>query len=108
MEINRMQHLQKMLEEDPNDIFVQYAIAMEFKNGNDPQNAVKYLESVHQLDPAYLGVYYQLGKLYESLEQAENALAIYAEGIKRASEAQDLHTLAELKNAKTNLEMEMP
>ena len=108
MEISRIQYLQKMLEDDPNDIFIRYALGMELKNGNDPENAIKYLESVHKLDPSYLGVYYQLGKLYETLEQTDNALAIYSEGLQRAADVHDFHTLAELRNAKTNLEMELP
>jgi tetratricopeptide (TPR) repeat protein len=107
MENDRIQRLQKMLEDDPKDIFILYALGMELKNGNNVISAIEYLELVYQLDPTYLGVYYQLGKLYESLDQPENALAIFKEGIQRAAVVQDLHTLAELKNAKTNLEMEL-
>jgi tetratricopeptide (TPR) repeat protein len=96
-----------MLENDPLDVFLQYALAMEFKNENDSESAIKYLEAVRKQDPDYLGVYYQLGKLYEATEQSAMAIAVFEDGIKHAAALQDLHTLAELKNAKVNLEMEL-
>ena len=107
MQNDRIRRLQTMLENDPLDVFLQYALAMEFKNENDPESAINYLEAVRNQDPDYLGVYYQLGKLYEAKEQPALAIAVFEDGIKRAAALQDLHTLAELKNARVNLEMEL-
>jgi tetratricopeptide (TPR) repeat protein len=107
MQNDRIRRLLTMLENDPLDLFLQYALAMEFKNENDTESAIKYLEAVKQQDPDYIGLYYQLGKLYESTEQPARAIEIYEAGISRAASLKDLHTLAELKNAKVNLEMEL-
>jgi tetratricopeptide (TPR) repeat protein len=107
MQNDRIPRLQTMLENNPLDLFLQYALAMEFKNENDTESAIKYLKAVQRQDPDYLGAYYQLGKLYESTDQPAKAIAIYEAGIQRAAALQDLHTLAELKNARVNLEMEL-
>jgi Tfp pilus assembly protein PilF len=47
-------------------------------------------------DENYIASYYQLGKLYESLNEVENAMAIYKNGIEIAKNIKDAKTLLEL------------
>jgi tetratricopeptide (TPR) repeat protein len=50
-------------------------------------------------DENYIATYYQLGKLYESLNDSEKAIEIYKKGIKIAQKSENKKTLLELQEA---------
>ena len=76
------------------------------KGLDDLDKAKNLYEKLLKLDPEYLGTYYHLAKLFEALESPTEALNIYQLGIEMTSKKNDLHALAELKNAKMNFELE--
>lgn len=103
--MNRLEQLQTLLQENPGDAFLLFAIAKEYEKIADRPQALAYYEQVVRTDPDYVGVYYHLAKLYEKIEQPEKALDIYITGMDIARRAGDQHALAELSAAKLNLEM---
>lgn len=107
MEENRLVILQRMLASDPNDAFLRYAIAKEHESAGDTAAAIEMLESLRLENPDYTGLYYHLGKLYEKNDQPDIAISIYDEGIRITKSMGDMHTLSELQNARTNLEMDL-
>jgi len=50
-------------------------------------------------DENYLASYYQLGKLYESMNEVVKAMRIYKNGIEIAKKNEDAKTLLELQEA---------
>lgn len=105
---NRLQVLLDLLQSSPDDSFVLYALAKEYEKADQAQEALAYYLRLKSTDPEYLALYYHLGKLYEdTLEQPQEALDIYQEGIELAKKKGDRHTLAELSNARMNLELTM-
>lgn len=107
MNKDRLNQLLGMLNDDPKDSFLRYAVAKEYENGLLEQEALNEYLTIKDLDPDYVGMYYHLGKLYEKLENYELAIQSYNEGIAVAKKLSDLHALSELNSAKMNLEMEM-
>lgn len=103
---DRIALLESMLTEDPNDTFVLYAIAKEYEEV-DQQKALKAYLDLKNVDPQYVGLYYHLGKLYEELGDAENAKSTYEDGIKVAKKLADFHSLSELNNALTNVNLSL-
>lgn len=103
----RLEQLKKMLAEDPNDGFIRFAIAMEYKNLDMLDKAIKEFNDLKKLDPEYVGLYYHLAACYSEVEDFDNAIIIYNEGIIIAENQKDQHAKAELMNAKVNLEMEL-
>lgn len=101
---NRMQQIQKMLEENPGDCFLQYAAALELKKSGELGEAVKLMEDILGNDSRYLAAYYQLGKLYEDIGERENAAEIYRQGQALAKEQEDPKAAAELGEALAALE----
>ena len=101
----RLQYLQELSESSPNDAFVLFALAKEYEGLQDTSQALHFYLRLKASDPSYIGLYYHLGKLYETMEVRNNALTVYAEGIAIAQIAGDLHALSELKGAKLNLEL---
>lgn len=96
---NRLEQLQQMLLQEPNDEFLQYAIAMEYFSVNDFEKALNGLKAILNANPDYLAAYYQMGKCYEELKQFENAKDIYKKGIEVAKKQNKNKTLNELNEA---------
>ena len=94
----RMKMLRQYLEEDENDHFSRYALALETLE-EDPAATVKILVDLLARNPAFLAAYYQLGKAYEKTDYKELALVAYRQGIAVARQQQDLKTENELKTA---------
>lgn len=102
---NRLQQLQQMLEVNPDDSFLLFAIAQEFQQREDLEKAIAYYLKLQQSNPEYVGLYYHLAKAYEDAEIESKALETYEQGIVVAQKLKDLHAESELRNAKLNFEM---
>ncbi len=103
----RLTKLNKLLQDSPGNSFLHYAIAKEYETmGQNDLALAKYKELV-KMDPDYIGTYYHLGKLMEALDLSQEAMKTYNLGIEVCKKAQDMHSLSELQNAKTNLELEL-
>lgn len=105
MSINRIEFLLSCLEKDGEDSFVRYALAKEYENSGDLEEAVKQYQILEQNDSEYVGLYYHLGHVYVELERVEEALSAFDRGIAVARRQQDQHALSELLNARTNVAM---
>lgn len=95
----RLEQLQQMLLQEPNDEFLQYAIAMEYFSANEMQKAAEGLEKIISNNKNYLAAYYQLGKCYEAQNKTDEAKKIYEEGISIAHAQNKQKTLSELREA---------
>jgi len=101
----RLEYLQTLLAEDPEDSFVKYAIAKEFEKLDDLKSSIKKFEALRKDDPDYVGLYYHLAFIYTEIDEMEKALEIYDLGIAVAKAQNDLHALSELRNARVNAEI---
>ena len=96
---SRLQNLRRMLERSPNDTFLLYGLALEFKKANDPSQAIANLDRVIQIDPGYCYAYFQRGQVYESIGDLDAARQSYREGIAAARNKGDEHARSELEGA---------
>ena len=88
-----------MLGENPDDSFLQHALALEYiKLGNDA-GARSLFESLLNREPGYIGSYYHLAKLMERIGETGEAVRVYEKGMEEAKKAGDNHSLSELKSA---------
>jgi Tfp pilus assembly protein PilF len=101
---NRVEQLKEFLAEDPGDVFSRYALALEYINSGEADAAEKEFLEVLKIKRDYLPVFYQLGKLYESRNDIEKAIAIYQSGMEIAREQNNVKTLNELRGAMEELE----
>lgn len=101
--MSRIETLQNILTENPNDEFTKYALALEYISASETDNAEKYLKELIQTSPSYLATYYQYGKLLEDKDEIDDARKIYNQGLFVAASQNDLHTKAELQDALDNL-----
>lgn len=99
MQNERIVLIKQMLDKNPDDSFLRYAAALEFKKNGDTEKAITYLEDLIKHDPQYLASYYQLGKIYEEQSQAHKAITFYRQGKLIAAKVNDRKTLGELDEA---------
>ena len=95
----RLEQLREMLQKEPLDPFLNYAIALEYAKAGDRATGISIIEAILQRDEDYLGAYYQLGKLYEESGQTEKAATVYTKGMEIAKKQKNSKTLGELNTA---------
>jgi len=96
---NRMELIAEMLEKNPNDTFLNYAAALEYKKEGKTAKAISFFRKIIDNDPDYLPTYYQLGKLLEEKNKTTEAVVFYKRGRELAKVKNDIKTLGELSEA---------
>lgn len=87
------------VQKNPEDQFSKFALALELLKRDQVHKAKLLFESVYKQDPEYLGVYYHLGKLYQSIDLFDDALAMFKKGVEVADKKNDFRTKSELLEA---------
>jgi tetratricopeptide (TPR) repeat protein len=96
---DRLETLLQFYQEDPHDAFTCFALAQEYRQRGDTEAARTHFEHLVTLHPDYVGTYYHLGKLYQTLHRTPEAIATYQQGIAVAQAQRDFHARAELQAA---------
>ena len=107
MATSRIQQLFDFLKGDPTDAFTLYSLAYEFLKEGHIQKAIEYFSTLRQHHPDYVGLYYHLGKAYQTLELYDKAEEAFQVGIEIAKEKEDAHSLEELNRAVQQLNDEL-
>jgi tetratricopeptide (TPR) repeat protein len=97
MNPKRLELLKAYIEQDPNEPFNWYAMAMEYAQ-NDPVQAHKILQRLIRDFPDYLPAYYQCGVLTLQLNDPNEAQVVLEKGIALAKKNNDQKTLHELRS----------
>lgn len=98
MNSTRLEQLLKFLEDDPDDPFILYALALEYKSV-DPGETGKLFTQLLEYHPDYLPTYYQAALHKEELGQSLDALSLYGAGIEIAKKQNNFSALKELQAA---------
>ena len=101
--MDRIAKLKEFLSANPNDSFVQHALALEYVKAGDDAEARKWFENILSNDENYIGSYYHLGKLLERSNEKETAMKWYEMGMLKAKENGDMHAYNELQAAYEDL-----
>lgn len=102
--MSRLSQIEEMLKFEPNDSFLNYALALEYAKINDVAKAIELIENLLVKDENYLGAYYQLGKYYEQIQNLPKAISTYNRGIIIAQKIKNIKALGELNEALLMLE----
>lgn len=88
-----------MLVKEPNDVFLNYALAMEHLGSEEWKEAEAQLKKVLNINPNYLPCFYQLGQVNEKLDNIDIALTYYKQGVELAQKQGNKKALGELNEA---------
>lgn len=102
--MNRIQQLETFLLQNPNDSFLNHALALEYVKAEKYEEAKAAFLKNADNNPDYVPTYFHLGKLYEKIRSYPEALQCYATGIEKAQKAGEHKTANELRMALEFLE----
>src|SRR5262249_50293606 len=91
----RVEKVKAMLAASPDDTFLLYALAMEYKK-TDQRQSIELLRRVTLLDPLQSYAYFQLGQVHELAGDIEAARDAYRQGLAAADRAGDAHAKSEI------------
>ncbi len=99
MASNRLETLQRLLEQDPTNTFARYGVAMEYVNSGLAEQSLPEFQKLMEIDPNYAAAYFHAGRALESLGKTEEAREIFQRGIAVTTRTGDAHTRSELQAA---------
>ena len=95
----RILSLKQLLQNEPEDVFLNYVLGIEYAAINKLTEAKDQFITVINLDPQYIAAYYQIGKVFEKENDKEAALNYYRTGALNAKEQNNNKPLAEFEEA---------
>ncbi len=89
--MSRTAKLQELLKNNPDDVFLNFGLAMELLKENRQEEAIAQFDRVLDLDPNYVSAYIQKGNALIRLGRKDQAKETLAAGIAAAKAAGDMH-----------------
>ena len=99
MATNRLEILQGMLAQDPQNSFARYGLATEYASTGALREAMEEFHKLLAADPEYVAAYYHGGRTLERLGRLQDAKALYERGLEACTRAGDSHTYSEIEGA---------
>lgn len=106
MDQNRIAQLTRFHEEDPNDPFILYGLALEYQK-SDMKKSEEFFDKLLTEFPEYLPTYYHAAKQKAALGKSDLAVTIFTDGIALARKQNEVTTTRELQSALDELKFEM-
>ena len=103
MNTTRIQQLLAFIQEEPNEPFTVYALALEYLT-DAPGQSLWYFEQLLANHPDYLPTYYHAAQLCADLGDETRAATLYQQGIDLARQQGNAKTERELQSARQNLD----
>ena len=101
---SRLQQIQEMLADDPNDPTLRYMLAMEYVSAGDDTQAVGCFQDLISAFPDYVPAYMQAGRALVRQGKDDEARTIFEQGIAAAQQKQDFHARDEMSGMLAELE----
>ena len=92
----RLQELQMLLSDDPGDIFVLYAIGLEYFKMGKTDEAIRSLEELILISPEYIPAYFRLGQWFAEKDQIEQAKAVLMQALALSKSQNDTKAAQEI------------
>ena len=99
----RMNQIEALLADDPQDAFLRYGLAMEYVSAGDEISAADLLLKVAS-DSAYVPAFLQAGQVLSRLNRFEEACEALRNGIRAAKEQGNSHAEGEMAGLLSSLE----
>ena len=94
--MSRLEQIQKLLEREPDDVFLNFGLAMEYTKAARHADAVAQFERIHRIDPSYIPAYFQKGNTLIAAGDEAGARSALQQGIAVARQVGDQHAVGEM------------
>lgn len=96
---SRKDQVLEMLKAEPNDVFLNYALGVEFESLGLLDEAVKQFLRTLEIKPDHFACYYQLGRVSEKMKEENKALEFFKKGLELAKQKNDKKAMNEFNEA---------
>lgn len=100
----RIESMKQFIEQQPDNPFPRYALALELKSAGLLDEAVEAFAVLRERMPAYVPTYLQYGMVLESLGRIDEAREVLTRGVEVATAAGDNHARSEIESALDGLD----
>jgi tetratricopeptide (TPR) repeat protein len=94
--MDRTEMLKQFLEQNPNDAFARYGLAMEYSRAGDIETALAEFKKLLEVHPDYTAGYQMAGQMLSAAGRYEEARQMLEFGIARAERAGNTHAQEEM------------
>ena len=94
--MSRRAEIQKMLESEPEDLFLQYALAMEWESEGELEKSSKIHRELMSRTPPHVPSYFRVAQQLVRAGEADASREVLREGIEIARQQGDHHAAAEM------------
>ncbi len=101
--MDRLAMLLKMVAAKPDEPFVRYGLAMEYRKLERFGEAIEAFDALLARHPDYVPAYLMFGTMLEGQNQLAHAREVLEPGVAAADRSGDDHALGELRSARTGL-----
>jgi len=95
-ELSRMEMLTLFLDQNPNDAFARYGLAMEYSKAGETSKALAEFNNLLQLHPDYTNGYFMAAQTLERIGRRPEAKKMLENGIEAAKRTGNKHALSEM------------
>ena len=94
--MDRTEMLKQFLEQNPNDAFARYGLAMEYSRAGEIETALAEFKKLLEVHPDYTAGYQMAGQMLSAAGRYEEARTMLESGIARAELAGNKHAQEEM------------
>jgi tetratricopeptide (TPR) repeat protein len=94
--MDRAEMLKQFLEQNPNDAFARYGLAMEYSRAGEVETALAEFRKLLELHPDYTAGYQMAGQMLASAGRYDEARRMLESGLASAQRAGNKHAQEEL------------
>jgi thioredoxin-like negative regulator of GroEL len=91
-----LRQLEELLASDPDDVFLQYAVAIALISERQIEAGLVQFQTVIDRNPTYVPAYFQKGQALAEQSRVPEARAVLTQGIAVARQVGDRHAEAEM------------
>ena len=94
--MSRREQIESMLQDDPSDTFLRYALAMEYDKEGQHDQALEGFAQLTKGDPPYVPAFFMAGQMLARLDRINESRDFLREGIEQARAQGDTHAAGEM------------
>jgi len=95
--------IQNLLEKEPNDPFLLYALAQDHAKQNEHEEAVQSFKQTLEHDPDYCYAYFHMARSLQALGRDDEALRTLDEGLATAQRVNDPKAISEISSFRATI-----
>jgi tetratricopeptide (TPR) repeat protein len=95
-EPTRLEMLTQFLEQNPNDAFARYGLALEYSSQGETETALQQFAKLLELHPDYTNGYFMAAQTLARVERTEEARAMLQKGLESAQRTGNRHAQSEM------------